>query len=355
MKIMKESLLGVSAVSAFAIPCAMVFAASEFDWHLGLMRENPVLFFKVVLKISGVIIGGLLLGGLLQNSATRNSWVKRRFKWLFFAVYCVGLCLIMVCFSPFPSRIDIMTHVEMMKAERGDVDAQYSLAQCYSYGRGVETNEVEAVKWLRKAAEQGHVDAQYSLAQCYSYGKGVETNEEEAVKWLCKAAEQGHADAQYSLAQCYSYGKGVETNEEEAVKWLRKAAEQGEKFAQLKLGMRYCLGRGITQSIEDATKWFDMIQENDPRSQYCFGLMFLEKSEITQELAKEAVKWFRKAAEQGDADAQFVLGVCYLEGVGITQDKTEAMKWLQKAAKQGHEKAKKGLTEINKQERSELE
>lgn len=171
MKIMKESLLGVSAVSAFAIPCAMVFAASEFDWHLGLMRENPVLFFKVVLKISGVIIGGLLLGGLLQNIATRNSWMKRRFKWLFFAVYCVGLCLIMVCFSPFPSRIDIMTHVEMMKAERGDVDAQYSLAQCYSYGKGVETNEEEAVKWLCKAAEQGHADAQYSLAQCYSYGK----------------------------------------------------------------------------------------------------------------------------------------------------------------------------------------
>ena len=60
----------------------------------------------------------------------------------------------------------------------------------------------------------------------------------------------------------------------------------------------------------------------------------------------------RRAAEQGEADAQFVLGTCYLYGVGITQDKTEAVKWLQKAAKQGHEKAKKVITEINKQEGS---
>ena len=42
MKIMKKTLLGVGAVSALAI----AFAASEFDWHLDLMRENPGLFLK---------------------------------------------------------------------------------------------------------------------------------------------------------------------------------------------------------------------------------------------------------------------------------------------------------------------
>lgn len=57
----------------------------------------------------------------------------------------------------------------------------------------------------------------------------------------------------------------------------------------------------------------------------------------------EAVKWIRKAAEQGDAQAQYNLGVCYISGDGVVPNKQEAMKWLRKAAKQGHPQAKEIL------------
>ena len=46
------------------------------------------------------------------------------------------------------------------------------------------------------------------------------------------------------------------------------------------------------------------------------------------------MKWYRKAAEQGVARAQFNLGECCYDGVGIAQDKAEAVKWFQKAAEQ---------------------
>jgi hypothetical protein len=46
----------------------------------------------------------------------------------------------------------------------------------------------------------------------------------------------------------------------------------------------------------------------------------------------EAVKWYRKAANQGDADAQFVLGTLYDEGRGVPQDYVEAHKWYNLAA-----------------------
>lgn len=49
------------------------------------------------------------------------------------------------------------------------------------------------------------------------------------------------------------------------------------------------------------------------------------------------------AAEQGDAQAQFNLGVCYIFGAGVVPNKQEAMKWLRKAAKQGHPQAKEIL------------
>jgi TPR repeat protein len=51
---------------------------------------------------------------------------------------------------------------------------------------------------------------------------------------------------------------------------------------------------------------------------------------------QEAIRWFRKAAEQGDRDAQTNLGSLYLLGDSLPQDYTEALKWLRAAAEQDH-------------------
>ena len=57
-------------------------------------------------------------------------------------------------------------------------------------------DEVEAVKWYRKATEQVNADAQYNLGYSYYDSEGVAEDKAEAVKWYKKAAEQGHAHAQ---------------------------------------------------------------------------------------------------------------------------------------------------------------
>jgi TPR repeat protein len=49
----------------------------------------------------------------------------------------------------------------------------------------------------------------------------------------------------------------------------------------------------------------------------------------------EAAKWFRKAAEQGDASAQLNIGFAYANGEGVAKDQAEAVKWYRKAAEQG--------------------
>ena len=64
-------------------------------------------------------------------------------------------------------------------------------------------DDVEAVKWYRKAAEQNYAPAQYNLGLCYDHGDGVAENQVEAVKWYRKAAEQNDAEAQYNLGICY--------------------------------------------------------------------------------------------------------------------------------------------------------
>ena len=68
-----------------------------------------------------------------------------------------------------------------------------------------------------------------------------------------------------------------------------------------------------------------------------------QKGEGVPQNNVEAVKWFHKAAEQRDADAQFWLGVMYRYGKGVPQDHAEAVKWYSKAAEQGHVDAQKTL------------
>jgi TPR repeat protein len=53
----------------------------------------------------------------------------------------------------------------------------------------------------------------------------------------------------------------------------------------------------------------------------------------------EAVRWYRKAAEQGDAAAQDALGFMSGKGQGVSQDYAEAALWYRKAAEQGDVKA----------------
>jgi uncharacterized protein len=50
----------------------------------------------------------------------------------------------------------------------------------------------------------------------------------------------------------------------------------------------------------------------------------------------EAVKWFRKAADQGNPFAQIKLAEMYSDGRGVPQDYGEAVKWFRKAADQGN-------------------
>jgi len=51
------------------------------------------------------------------------------------------------------------------------------------------------------------------------------------------------------------------------------------------------------------------------------------------------VKWFRKAAKQGDAPAQFTLGFAYMAGEGVPKDYVQAYMWLKLAVAGGFEKA----------------
>jgi len=64
---------------------------------------------------------------------------------------------------------------------------------------------------------------------------------------------------------------------------------------------------------------------------------------------REAVKWYRKAAEQGYADAQNNLGLMYYSGQGVLQNHIKAYMWANLARYNGSTNAQKLLDIITKE------
>ena len=54
---------------------------------------------------------------------------------------------------------------------------------------------------------------------------------------------------------------------------------------------------------------------------------------------QEALKWYKRAADQGDACGQYELGLMYEEGRGVEPSDADALSWFVKAAEQGEEDA----------------
>jgi len=100
-------------------------------------------------------------------------------------------------------------------------EEEYLLGLKYTHGENVPRDDVEAVKWYRKAAIRGHAEAQHKLGYAYNAGAGVSRDHAEALKWCRMAAEQGYAPAQYNLGIEYDDGISGEVNDVEAYAWLR--------------------------------------------------------------------------------------------------------------------------------------
>jgi TPR repeat protein len=201
-------------------------------------------------------------------------------------------------------------------ANAGDPKSQEGLGSLYDEGHGVPRDSAQAVSWYRKAAKQGDAGAQFALGSMYLMGRGLPQDDFYAVGWFRKASAQGNANAQFQLSQMYMSGKGLPMDHALGAPWLRKAAQQGFAPAQRELGSLLQFG------------WGTSVKQDD----------------------KEGFEWTLKAADQGDADAQYDTCLDYRSGYGVTSDDSVAQPWCRKSAEQGNADAQyeMGLLSHNK-------
>ena len=124
----------------------------------------------------------------------------------------------------------------------------------------------------------------------------------------------------------------------ELLEEAKKFNELGEDYYYGRNGKRKDFKKAVTNYRKAAEQGYAEAQKN-------LAYMYDNGKGVEQSYT-EAVKWYRKAAEQGYAAAQFNLANMYNNGKGVEQSYTEAVKWYRKAAEQGNAKAQNNLANM---------
>lgn len=216
-------------------------------------------------------------------------------------------------------------------AQNGSGVAQLELGLLYSQGNVLPQSDTSAAEWWRKAANPR---AYMNYIVLFEGDRQMLHVDAAGLAQLRERADKGDAQAQYNLGLLHANGLNVAQDYALAETWFRKAAEQGHAKAQHRLGLLEYFGLK-----SDPTKWL-RLAPSLALSYSTASPELIDFNQLNTPKDNEAAeRWFRKAAEQGNAAAQNNLGLLYARGQGVPQRYAEAAGWYRKAADQGFDYA----------------
>lgn len=179
-------------------------------------------------------------------------------------------------------------------------------------------------------------------ARKYYYGDGVPRDYKAALSLYLKAAAQGDAEAQYIAGGMFFKGMGTGADYARAFRLLHEAAQNGKSTVESEkiLAQSFLLGQEVPKNYEEAVRWFSKAAEGgDSEAQNELAFMYYTGNGIEQDLTK-AYDFFMDAALQGYVLAQYNLGIMLYTGQGVEQaDLVKSYGWFSIAAANGHEQA----------------
>lgn len=237
-------------------------------------------------------------------------------------------------------------------AEKGDAEAEYNIGALYDTGLGVEEDDEIAADWYKKSAEKGYGPAQDKLATVYFSGSGVAEDFRKAAKWAQLALEQDdYWQSMMIMGVLYYMGEGVPKDYRKAVDCLERAIDiepLSKVVADDFLMMLYLEGDGVQNDervIDILCDYSDFSDRAD--AMFVVANLYFGGGDVVEKDTDKAMKWLRKSADAGNAEAQNYLGMFYYKGEFVSKNIEEAKYWWQKAADQGNEDAKGNLETLD--------
>ena len=123
----------------------------------------------------------------------------------------------------------------------------------------------------------------------------------------------------------------------------REVAEQacsGNKLAQFTLGYVYETGEGVAADAKKAVKWYRRA------SRPTRGMIYDYAPAVGKQAHGQETPVQTGPETPGIPDADYRLGLMYLEGRGVAQSRDKAARWFRSAAEKGHDQAAQALEEL---------
>ena len=300
-----------------------------------------------------------------------------------------------ICFAPIRDQKGAFEIYQNLFKEGDQEDLpSESLGVAYYFGNGVEPDGKKAFSFLEKAARLGSIQARALTGLNYMSGAGVEKNASAGFKWLELAARCGDLDSQLALyLGPHLKSSGFESYRD-SEKWGEVLSKRGFTFhrelkssdlkslildaktnagAQTTYGIMSGLGLGVARDEKLAEKY--LLTAYRDHGSVDAGVLFanivLRKSPPAEEM-KESIAVLRSAYEDGHRFAgplyasyvasgfhtrqnwiecfnilnkadlssepagRFLLGQCYLAGLGVDQDVKKGLGEVLAAAKAGY-------------------
>lgn len=238
------------------------------------------------------------------------------------------------------------------ESKNNNSNSTLNLARCYLEGIGVEKDNQKAVSLLEKAIKQGNVEAQTYLAYCYLNGIGTSKNEAKAASLYKEAADASEPCACYCFGMILKKGLyGVEKNLKKARELFEKAASQNIYEAKYEVGVsknieaNKLLESGEAASIEKAKSLMKEVEElykaaadkGNFQAKFALGLVYAQSSEA--EKNKKAFALFKECADDSNPAVDYAIACMYDLGIGVQRDYWLSFEWFKKAYDAGYKKA----------------
>ena len=226
----------------------------------------------------------------------------------------------------------------LWEADHDNIQAMYQVGQYYEFGKGVEKNYAQAMRWYKSAFFTGEKYGAVAVGNLYENGLGVEKNLKKALSW---------------------YKRGVAVNEPGAlkrVKYVRKLINQPAvrivEPPRIIPPTKNESGRGTNlwnlamkayrkQRWKNAYKYFELAAKiGMVKASRKVADMYYEGKGLSGADYKKAFQYYKLAAAQNNPYAMYQIGMMYLYGEGVEPSKLDALTWLGSAVSAGYQKAK---------------
>ncbi len=195
-----------------------------------------------------------------------------------------------------------------------------------------------ALSYYQMAMEMDFPDAIERMAEAYLGDElGLEKDEKTALKLFKRAAKLGNAAAQYNLGMAYACGYyGLTADRKTALHWLKKSVQGENPSACLQMGLYYYYTVKTKAAYQKAFALFtDAYRLGEEQAMINIGLCYLQGNGVTEN-KKEAVKCFKTVAEKCSSGVAYHnLGICYENGFGVRKDYKKAIAMYGKAVENG--------------------